>query len=136
MLWLTYNIRTHTSRKNKELLHMLQVIDLFDSLEAIAMTWIRWNRADSMNDMQIQPITLNPHLVGITKQAPGEGVGVFLTRAIVNLREVVPPQTWGPSVEEALSAGVDQAPNPQFRVQGPWGNRGHQQPHVPPGAHC
>ena len=52
MLWLTYNIRTHTSRKNKELLHMLQVIDLFDSLEAIAMTWIRWNRADSMNDME------------------------------------------------------------------------------------
>jgi hypothetical protein len=38
-----------------------------------------------MNDMQIQLITLDPHLVGIVKQAPGKGVGFFLTNAIVNL---------------------------------------------------
>jgi hypothetical protein len=48
-------------------LHILQVIDLFDGLGAIAMTWIPLKRFDSMEDMQIQFITLNPHRVSIGK---------------------------------------------------------------------
>ncbi len=38
-----------------------------------------------MNDMSIHLITLNPHLVGIVKQAPDKAVGVFLPSAIFNL---------------------------------------------------
>ena len=129
-------MRTHLSRKMQSLLHILQVLDLFDNLKAIAMTWIRWKQADSMSDVQIQPITHNPHSVGIAKQALGEGVGVFLTRAIVSLREGVRHQTGGPSVGEALSVGVDQGQNPQSRVQGPWGHGGQQRSHGSPGVHC
>jgi hypothetical protein len=64
-----------------------------------------------MNDMQVQLITLYPCLVAIVKQAPGKGAGVFLTRSIVNHKDGSPPQTAGPSVGKACSAGVDQARN-------------------------
>jgi hypothetical protein len=61
----------------------------FDGLEAIAMTWIRWKCLDSMNDIEIQFITLVPHLVGIANANPrgGEGVRDFLTRAIVHFKK-------------------------------------------------
>jgi hypothetical protein len=60
-------MRTHLSRKIQSLLHILQVLDLFDNLKAIAMTWNLWKRADSINHMQIQFITLNPYGVSIGK---------------------------------------------------------------------
>lgn len=94
------------------------------------------DRSDSINDMQFQFITQLAHFLGIVKQAPGKRVGVFLTRAIVNLREGVPPQNGRSSVSEALSAGVDQEPNPQSRVQGPWGHGGQKHPQVPPRNLC
>ena len=39
------------------------------------MTWIPWKCLDSMNDIQIQFITLIPHLVGIANANPGRGRG-------------------------------------------------------------
>ena len=87
-------------------------MDFFDGLEAIAMTWIRWKGADWMNAMQVHFITLDPHTVSIAKHAPGEGVRDFLTSAIDNLRNGVPPQTQVLTFGEACSAGADQAPHP------------------------
>ena len=43
---------------------MLQVIDLYDGLEATDMTWNPWKQSGSMNDMAVQFITFNPDLVG------------------------------------------------------------------------
>ena len=42
-------------------------------------------RSDSMNDIRLQSITLNPDLLGIAKQAQRKAVGVLLTSAIFNL---------------------------------------------------
>ena len=62
------------------------------------MTWILWKCLDSMIDMQIHPITLDLHRVGIANaNTGGEGVRDFLTSAIVNIetghrpRPVNPP---------------------------------------------
>ena len=49
-----------------------------------------------MNCVQIKLITLDPHLIALAKQAPGEEVGIFLTSAIVNLRDRAPPRTHSP----------------------------------------
>jgi hypothetical protein len=73
-------------------------VDFFDCLKAINMTRILWWRSDSINDVPIHPITLNPHLIAHAKQAPGKGVGVLLTIAIVNLRHGAPSQTGVPTV--------------------------------------
>jgi hypothetical protein len=62
------------------------------------MRWNPWKRSNSIDEMKIHPITLNPHLIAHAKQAPGKGVGVLLTIAIVNLRHGAPSQTGVPTV--------------------------------------
>jgi len=54
------------------LLHIPQELDIFDGLRAKAMAGIPGNRSGSMNDMLIQPITLEPRLAGLVQQGPGE----------------------------------------------------------------
>jgi hypothetical protein len=35
------------------------------------MRWNPWKRSDSINEMKIPYITLNPHLIALAKEAPG-----------------------------------------------------------------
>jgi hypothetical protein len=65
-------MRTHISRNIRSPLHIPQATDRFDGLKAIAMTWNPGKRSDSSRDMEIQFITLDPHLVAHAKQAWGE----------------------------------------------------------------
>ena len=63
---------TRISCAIRRLLHILQKLDIFDGLRAKAMTGIPGNRSGWMNDMLIQPITLEPRLAGLVQQGPGE----------------------------------------------------------------
>lgn len=77
-------MRTHISRKIRLPLHILQVFDLFDGLEAIDVRWISWKHPDSVKNIPIQPIMLGPQLFDLAKQEPYEGIRVFLASVIVS----------------------------------------------------
>jgi hypothetical protein len=65
-------MRTRISCAIRRLLHIPQELDIFDGLRAKAMAGIPGNRSGSMNDMLIQPITLEPRLAGLVQPGPGE----------------------------------------------------------------
>ena len=65
-------MRTRLSREIRRLLHIPQELDIFDGLRAKAMAGIPGNRTGSMNDMQIQCITLEPRFIGLVQQGPGQ----------------------------------------------------------------
>ena len=63
-------MRTRISCAVRRLLNIPQELDIFDGLRAKAMAGIPGNRSGSMNDMLIQPITLEPRLAGRFQQGP------------------------------------------------------------------
>ncbi len=65
-------MRTRISCAVRRLLHIPPELDIFDGLSAKAMASIPGNRSGSMNDMLIQPITLEPRLAGRFQQGRGE----------------------------------------------------------------
>jgi hypothetical protein len=54
------------------LLHIQQELNILNGLRANAMAGIPGNRCDSIHDMQIQLITLQPRLSGLAQQGPGD----------------------------------------------------------------
>jgi hypothetical protein len=67
----TKNMRTRVSRKICSPLHILQTLDFFDGLKAMAMTWILGLQSDLMNDIQIQFITPDSHLFALVQKCRG-----------------------------------------------------------------
>jgi hypothetical protein len=61
-------MQTRISGKIRPPLHILQVLDLFDSLKAMAKAWSLGYWSGSMNNIQFQFITPYPHLVALVKQ--------------------------------------------------------------------
>ena len=72
LIRLTRNVRTRLPRKIRSLQHILQVLEPFEDLKAMAKTRILGWRSGSVNDVQFQFITIYPHLVVIAQQVPGE----------------------------------------------------------------
>ena len=63
---------TCVSRKIRSSLHILQTLDLVNGLKTIVKTWTLAKRSGSTNYIPVQFITLNPHLLALVKQVPGE----------------------------------------------------------------
>ena len=72
-------MRTSISCAVRRLLHIPQELDIFDGLRAKAMAGIPGNRSGSMNDMLIQPITLEPRLAGRFQQGPRGNPKLYYT---------------------------------------------------------